>query len=96
MLNADLITDSRALLDARDVGATATRRTALKAALGVGYAAAALPIMAQTAIKTPADGLTAGDPGGIHADYGGSDRRNQRRHFVVEPRQSRNFALTER
>src|SRR3990167_1089612 len=61
MLNADLITDSRALLDARGVGATATRRTALKAALGVGYAAAALPIMAQTAIKTPADGLTAGE-----------------------------------
>lgn len=61
MLNADLITDSRALLDARDVGATATRRTALKAALGMGYAAAALPIMAQTAIKTPADGLTAGE-----------------------------------
>ena len=61
MLNADLITDSRALLDARDVGTTATRRTALKAALGVGYAAAALPIMAQTAIKTPADGLTAGE-----------------------------------
>jgi carboxymethylenebutenolidase len=61
MLNADLITDSRALLDARDVGATATRRTALKAALGAGYAAAALPIMAQTAIKTPTDGLTAGE-----------------------------------
>ncbi|PKO30741.1 MAG: carboxymethylenebutenolidase [Betaproteobacteria bacterium HGW-Betaproteobacteria-9] len=61
MLNADLITDSQALLDARDVGATATRRTALKAALGVGYAAAAMPIMAQTAIKTPADGLTAGE-----------------------------------
>ena len=32
----------------------ATRRTALKAALGVGYAATAMPIMAQTAIKTPA------------------------------------------
>jgi carboxymethylenebutenolidase len=27
----------------------------------VGYAASALPIMAQTAIKTPADGLTAGE-----------------------------------
>jgi len=61
MLNADFIADSQALLDARDVGATATRRTALKAALGVGYAAAALPIMAQTAIKTPTDGLTAGE-----------------------------------
>jgi carboxymethylenebutenolidase len=35
-------------------------RTALKAALGVGYAATAMPIMAQTAIKTPADGLTCG------------------------------------
>ena len=39
----------------------ATRRTALKAALGVGYAATAMPIMAQTAIKTPATGLTAGE-----------------------------------
>jgi carboxymethylenebutenolidase len=38
----------------------ATRRTALKAAIGVGYAAATLPIAAQTAIKTPADGLKAG------------------------------------
>jgi carboxymethylenebutenolidase len=38
----------------------ATRRTALKAAIGIGYAAAALPIAAQTAIKTPADGLKAG------------------------------------
>jgi carboxymethylenebutenolidase len=61
MLNADLITDSQALLNAREVGGAATRRTALKAALGVGYAAAALPIMAQTAIKTSADGLTAGE-----------------------------------
>jgi carboxymethylenebutenolidase len=61
MLNSDLITDSQALLDARDAQDPPTRRTALKAALGVGYAAAAMPIMAQTAIKTPADGLTAGD-----------------------------------
>lgn len=38
----------------------ATRRTALKAAIGIGYAAAALPIVAQTAIHTSADGLTAG------------------------------------
>ncbi len=38
----------------------ATRRTALKTALGVGYAATAMPIMAQTAIKTPVAGLTAG------------------------------------
>jgi carboxymethylenebutenolidase len=40
----------------------ATRRTALKAALGVGYAATAMPIMAQTAIKTPDAGLVTGTP----------------------------------
>jgi carboxymethylenebutenolidase len=61
MLNTDLITDSQALLDARDAQDQPSRRTALKAALGVGYAAAALPIMAQTAVRTPADGLTAGE-----------------------------------
>jgi carboxymethylenebutenolidase len=61
MNQADLIVDSQALLDARTLGDGATRRTALKAALGVGYAAAALPIMAQTAIKTPSDGLTVGE-----------------------------------
>jgi len=61
MLNSDQITDSQAMLDASDVSAQPTRRTALKAAIGVGYAAAAMPIMAQTAIKTSADGLTAGD-----------------------------------
>ncbi|MES2879561.1 MAG: dienelactone hydrolase family protein [Pseudomonadota bacterium] len=36
------------------------RRTALKVALGVGYAATVMPIMAQTAIKTSAEGLTTG------------------------------------
>jgi carboxymethylenebutenolidase len=56
----DLIQDGQALLDARELSAP-SRRTALKAAIGVGYAAAALPIMAQTAIKTPTDGLTAGE-----------------------------------
>lgn len=39
----------------------ATRRAALKAALGVGYAAAAGPLMAQSAIRTPADGLAVGE-----------------------------------
>lgn len=37
-----------------------TRRTALKAALGVGYAASTLPISAQTAITTSSEGLKAG------------------------------------
>ena len=62
MLHRDHLNDTGALLDA-DAGTLAlpTRRTALKAALGAGYAASTLPIMAQTAIKTPTDGLTAGE-----------------------------------
>lgn len=37
------------------------RRLALKTSLGLGYAMAAGPLMAQTAIKTPVDGLVAGE-----------------------------------
>ena len=55
MLNRDQKQDFDALLPGTSSEAGASRRTALKAALGVGYAAAAMPIMAQTAIKTPAD-----------------------------------------
>ena len=61
MTHPDLLADSQALLDSRVDEPAATRRTALKAALGVGYAAAAMPIMAQTAIKTPSDGLRTGE-----------------------------------
>lgn len=53
--------DLSALLPGRSTEAGTTRRTALKAALGVGYAASTLPSLAQTAIKTPADGLTVGE-----------------------------------
>jgi len=60
-LNNDQILDTQALLGGQIHAIGATRRTALKAALGVGYAAAALPIMAQTAIKTSADGLVSGE-----------------------------------
>jgi carboxymethylenebutenolidase len=60
MLTADQKTEFDALLPGESTEAGATRRTALKVALGVGYAAAAMPIMAQTAIKTSADGLRAG------------------------------------
>lgn len=49
------------LLPGSSTEAGAPRRTALKTALGVGYAATAMPIMAQTAIKTPATGLAAGE-----------------------------------
>ena len=57
----DLSRDTEALLPGTSTEAGATRRTALKAALGVGYAAAAVPLMAQTAIRTPSDGLTVGE-----------------------------------
>ena len=61
MLHDDLQSEFHALLPGRDQGLGATRRTALQAALGLGYAAAAAPLMAQTAVRTPADGLTAGE-----------------------------------
>lgn len=61
MMNRDLKTEFNALLPGQSTEAGATRRTALKTALGVGYAASVMPIMAQTAIKTPTDGLTAGE-----------------------------------
>lgn len=61
MLSKSLEQDLCALLPGRSTEAGATRRTALKTALGVGYAASTLPTLAQTAIKTPADGLTVGE-----------------------------------
>ncbi len=61
MLNSDQKSELDSLLPGQNSEAGATRRTALKAALGVGYAAAAMPIMAQTAIKTSAEGLKAGE-----------------------------------
>ncbi len=61
MIDNNLQAEFNALLPGRSTEAGATRRTALKAALGVGYAASVMPIMAQTAIKTPADGLTVGE-----------------------------------
>ena len=60
MIDKDLHGDALALLPGRSTEAGATRRTALQVALGLGYAAAAAPVMAQTAIATAADGLTAG------------------------------------
>ncbi|QHE85262.1 dienelactone hydrolase family protein [Hydrogenophaga sp. BPS33] len=61
MLNESQTQDLDALLPGQSTEQGATRRTALKAAIGVGYAASVLPVMAQTAIKTPADGLTVGE-----------------------------------
>lgn len=53
-----LVQDTEALIgDTRQP----SRRTALQAALGMGYVAAAGPAVAQTAIKTPSDGLVSGE-----------------------------------
>lgn len=60
----DRLPDQRADFDSLRPGAStaqgASRRTALKVALGVGYAAATLPIAAQTVVQTPDTGLRAG------------------------------------
>ncbi len=64
----DLRSDVHSLLPGRSTEAGATRRTALQAVLGVGYAAAAAPLMAQTAIATPSDGL---DVGTVHYEVNG-------------------------
>lgn len=61
MLAPNQLLDFSSLLPGASTEVGASRRTALKLALGVGYAAAAMPIMAQTAIKTPADGLVAAE-----------------------------------
>jgi carboxymethylenebutenolidase len=61
MLRDDLKTEFDSLLPGNSSPAGATRRTALKATLGLGYAAAAMPIRAQTAINTSAQGLIAGE-----------------------------------
>ena len=60
-MDRNLKTEFNALLGAREADTGATRRTALKAALGVGYAAAVTPIMAQSVIKTSTEGLTHGE-----------------------------------
>ncbi|MGA8513178.1 MAG: dienelactone hydrolase family protein [Burkholderiaceae bacterium] len=58
---ANQLADTQSLLDSQDGRHTASRRTALKAALGVGYAASVGEAIAQTAIKTPSDGLSVGE-----------------------------------
>ena len=61
MLNTNLKNEFESLLPGATTEAGASRRTALKAALGVGYAATAMPVMAQTAINTSSDGLKTGE-----------------------------------
>lgn len=55
--------DTQALLNVSEADTQAyqgpSRRLALQTALGIGYAASAMPLMAQTAIKTSAQGLVS-------------------------------------
>ena len=61
-MNRNLVEDTHALLHSTPGSAKRpTRRLALQTALGLGYAAAAAPLMAQTAIKTSGDGLLEGE-----------------------------------
>ena len=68
MLREDLKSEFNSLVPGQTTEQGATRHTALKVALGVGYAATAMPIMAQTAIKTSSEGLKTGE---VSYDVGG-------------------------
>lgn len=60
MSSDDLKNEFDSLLPGRNTEAGASRRTVLKVALGLGYAASILPVMAQTAVNTSAEGLRVG------------------------------------
>lgn len=57
----DLVTDASSLLGGNADATGTDRRGFLKVALGTGFAAATLPVCAQTMVKTDTDGLTAGE-----------------------------------
>lgn len=59
-MHTNWIQDTQALLNSKDESAP-TRRLALQTALGLGYAASAEPLMAQTAVKTSSEGLIEGE-----------------------------------
>src|SRR5437773_7544947 len=56
----DLKDDFDSLVGKKHLSDELDRRTFIKAALGTGFAAAVLPVSAQTVIKTDTVGLTAG------------------------------------
>jgi carboxymethylenebutenolidase len=60
-MHTNWIQDTHALLDSSDLTPAPTRRLALQTALGLGYAASAMPLIAQTAIKTSGEGLIEGE-----------------------------------
>jgi carboxymethylenebutenolidase len=59
-MQSNWIQDTQALLNSKDESSP-TRRLALQTALGLGYAAAAMPLIAQTAIQTSREGLIDGE-----------------------------------
>lgn len=60
-MNPSLINDATALLAPAKNFESHDRRTWLKTALGMGYAAACAPLCAQTAIRTSSEGLLCGE-----------------------------------
>ena len=60
-MSISLITDAQALLASSREWTSSNRRQWMQTALGVGYAASAWPVMAQTAVKTSGDGLVHGE-----------------------------------
>lgn len=59
-MNHNTMQDAQALLNVHADHPQPSRRTALQAAVGAGFAAAVLPVTAQTLVVTPSDGLLAG------------------------------------
>ncbi len=59
-MHTNWIQDTQALLNSKAESAP-TRRLALQTALGLGYAAAAMPLIAQTAVQTSGEGLIEGE-----------------------------------
>ena len=66
----DLTRDAESLLAKTPLSDGVDRRGFLKTAVGTGFAAATLPVMAQNVIKTDTSGLTAGT---IHINVNGQD-----------------------
>lgn len=61
MTASELAQDTHALLPGQTSESGPTRRTALKVAVGVGYAASVMPISAQTVVNTSTEGLETGE-----------------------------------
>ena len=59
-MNTNDLNDAHALLDAKEGASHPTRRSAMVATAGAGFAAAVLPVTGQTLVQTSVEGLLAG------------------------------------